>query len=136
MVVIPMAMPASPGRSWESTIVPGDRSDRYTVKSVTCPMKARRGNSTARLTSSESRCWKEIAYRQAEFVYPTRNVSESRYGPLVSRRAADHPWCSRHIASTSQRRRDKDSGRYSAAIRANQHHLAGPRRDGENQGLS
>src|SRR5262247_830893 len=107
MVVIPMAMPASPGRSWESTIVPGDRSDRYTVKSVTCPMKARRGNLTARLTLSESRCWKEIAYRQAEFVSPL-NVSKSRYVPLVFRHAADHPWCSRHIASTSQRRRGKD----------------------------
>jgi hypothetical protein len=55
------ATPASPGRLLESTIVPGDRSDRYTAKSVTCPMTARRGNSTARLTLNESRFWKKIA---------------------------------------------------------------------------
>src|SRR5215510_930319 len=76
MVVIPMATPASPGRSLESTIVPGDRSDQYTVKSVTCPIKARRGNLTTRLTLSESRCWKEIAQGQARFASPNLNEGE------------------------------------------------------------
>jgi class 3 adenylate cyclase len=52
MSVIRMATPASRGPSLESMIAPGDRSARYTAKSVTCPMKARRVNSIARLTSS------------------------------------------------------------------------------------
>jgi deoxyribodipyrimidine photo-lyase len=48
--------------------LPIDRSVQPVSTFIGGAREARRGNSTARLILSESRCWNEIAYRQAEFV--------------------------------------------------------------------